>query len=179
MHAASVPHPMVSPGPIQHVAAPTAPADPIDENPNASWYVRPPSGGQYGPARGPVMRKWIGEGRVSSDSLVWREGWTDWLDAHVVFPELKTGTALQKPTTSGPLLDTTSVSNTSNTTKRTTARKNSSPTTAVAIVVFLAFMAVGLLIALFYVLSQTQHSSNKKPTTRQAAARCVASERVL
>src|SRR5262249_51058507 len=67
-------------------AAPSAPAvsaapataasgsanDPIAEAPSAIWYVRPPTGGQYGPARGDIMRKWISEGRVSSDSLVWR-----------------------------------------------------------------------------------------------------------
>src|SRR5207253_11492968 len=44
--------------------------DPIAEAPSAIWYVRPPTGGQYGPARGDIMRKWISEGRVSSDSLV-------------------------------------------------------------------------------------------------------------
>lgn len=36
------------------------------------------------------MRKWIAEGRVSSDSLVWREGWTDWRDAGQLFPALAT-----------------------------------------------------------------------------------------
>ena len=62
--------------------------DPIAEAPAAIWYVRPPTGGQYGPARGDVMRKWISEGRVSSDSLVWREGWTDWQNAGKLFPTL-------------------------------------------------------------------------------------------
>jgi hypothetical protein len=54
----------------------------------ATWFVRPPSGGQFGPARGEVMRKWITGGRVTADSLVWREGWTDWLNATEVFPTL-------------------------------------------------------------------------------------------
>src|SRR5262249_9561241 len=62
-------------------AAAAASADPIAEAPAAIWYVRPPSGGQYGPAKGDVMRKWLEEGRVSSDSLVGREGWTDWQPA--------------------------------------------------------------------------------------------------
>ena len=35
------------------------------------------------------MRRWISEGRVSADSLVWREGWADWLAASEVFPTLK------------------------------------------------------------------------------------------
>lgn len=34
------------------------------------------------------MRRWIEEGRVSADSLVWREGWTDWLTAGPIFPAL-------------------------------------------------------------------------------------------
>ena len=69
---------------------PGAIADPIAENPLATWFVRPPSGGQFGPARGEVMRKWLTEGRVTSDSLVWREGWVDWLAATEVFPSLMT-----------------------------------------------------------------------------------------
>ena len=54
------------------------------------WYVRPPSGGQFGPAAGDLMRGWITEGRVSADSLVWREGWRDWQEAAIVFPKLRT-----------------------------------------------------------------------------------------
>lgn len=69
------------------VVRPATP-DPIDESPQAVWYVRPPSGGQYGPAKGDVMRRWAAEGRVSADSLVWREGWADWKPANQVFPSL-------------------------------------------------------------------------------------------
>ena len=53
------------------------------------WYVRPPSGGQFGPASGDLMRTWLSEGRVSADSLVWREGWRDWQEAGKVFPKLR------------------------------------------------------------------------------------------
>jgi hypothetical protein len=60
----------------------------IDEAPEAIWYVRPPTGGQYGPARGDVMRQWLLEGRVPEDALVWREGWPDWASAGSVFPGL-------------------------------------------------------------------------------------------
>jgi archaellum biogenesis protein FlaJ (TadC family) len=35
------------------------------------------------------MRTWVTEGRVSADSLVWREGWRDWQEAAVVFPKLR------------------------------------------------------------------------------------------
>ena len=62
--------------------------DPIAEAPHAIWYVQPPSGGQYGPASGDIMRTWISEGRVTRDSLVWREGWADWKLAGPLFPGL-------------------------------------------------------------------------------------------
>ncbi|MEA1952132.1 MAG: GYF domain-containing protein [Planctomycetota bacterium] len=64
------------------------PADPLTEEPDTLWYVRPPSGGQFGPAGGDVMRQWIKDGRVTADSLVWREGWQDWVEAVTVFPRL-------------------------------------------------------------------------------------------
>jgi hypothetical protein len=77
MPVAGIPVPAM---PMGHATGPAvmppmpgqAAGDPIAEAPAATWYVRPPGGGQYGPARGEVMRKWIAEGRVSSDSLVWR-----------------------------------------------------------------------------------------------------------
>ena len=37
------------------------------ESSDAVWYVRPPSGGEYGPARGEVMQKWLAEGRRTED----------------------------------------------------------------------------------------------------------------
>ncbi len=71
--------------------ADAASTDPLAEAGNVVWYVRPPSGGQFGPATSDVMRTWIGEGRVSADSLVWREGWRDWLVAGDVFSQLGAG----------------------------------------------------------------------------------------
>jgi hypothetical protein len=62
--------------------------DPIAEAPDAVWYVRPPTGGQFGPADGTIMRRWLNEGRVSADALVWREGWPEWKTAGPVFPSL-------------------------------------------------------------------------------------------
>ena len=63
-------------------------ADPLGEDPDTVWYVRPPSGGQFGPAGADAMRTWLKEGRVTADSLVWREGWRDWAEAVTVFPKL-------------------------------------------------------------------------------------------
>lgn len=72
------------------VATPVAKvaSDPIEADPDAIWYVRPPSGGQYGPADGDVMRRWITEKRVSAEGLVWREGWAEWKKGRDVFPQL-------------------------------------------------------------------------------------------
>jgi hypothetical protein len=68
--------------------------DPIAESPEAVWYVRPPTGGQFGPADGTIMRRWLNEGRVSADALVWREGWPDWKPAGPVFPSVESPTDL-------------------------------------------------------------------------------------
>jgi GYF domain 2 len=42
------------------------------------WYVRPQSGGQFGPATDEVLKAWIAEGRLTEHSLLWREGWPEW-----------------------------------------------------------------------------------------------------
>lgn len=72
--------------------------DPIADAPHAIWYVRPPSGGQFGPATGDIMRTWIGEGRVPKDALVWREGWPEWQTASDLFPGLAHSTVQAVPT---------------------------------------------------------------------------------
>lgn len=64
--------------------------DPLADPAEVVWYVRPPSGGQFGPAHGDLMRAWISEGRVTPDSLVWREGWRDWQEAQSVLPQFST-----------------------------------------------------------------------------------------
>lgn len=45
---------------------------------SATWYVRPASGGQFGPIDTAGFRQWIEEGRVGADAWVWRTGWSDW-----------------------------------------------------------------------------------------------------
>lgn len=57
------------------------------------WYVCPPSGGQYGPVDTETVHQWIREGRVTADSLVWRNGWPDWLNAGNVFDSFKLGSS--------------------------------------------------------------------------------------
>lgn len=60
----------------------------LEEESNASWYVRPPSGGQYGPASTDELREWISQGRVAASALLWRDGWPQWRDAGEALPEL-------------------------------------------------------------------------------------------
>lgn len=77
----------------QDVAQVSSSADPADirladDEPDATWYVRPPSGGQYGPASSEVLKQWVAEGRVAATALLWRDGWPQWRDAENVLPEL-------------------------------------------------------------------------------------------
>jgi hypothetical protein len=44
---------------------------------------------QYGPAIGEEFRNWIKEGRVTADTLVWRQDWPEWKLAGQMFPELQ------------------------------------------------------------------------------------------
>ena len=64
-------------------AAVRAAADPLAAE--ATWYVRPATGGQFGPATSEIMRIWLAEGRIAADTLVWRDGWRDWQEAQSVF----------------------------------------------------------------------------------------------
>jgi hypothetical protein len=75
-----IPKPLVGPADM--------PQDPFAESPDAMWYVRPSSGGQFGPASANLFRQWMGEGRVSGDSWIWRQGWEDWQPAFRLFPNL-------------------------------------------------------------------------------------------
>ncbi len=67
---------------------PSAKPRAFQEAPGAAWFVRPPSGGQYGPANEELLAEWIRENRVTQDSLLWREGQTQWSSAIELLPEL-------------------------------------------------------------------------------------------
>jgi hypothetical protein len=84
--------------------------DPIAESPSAVWYVRPATGGQYGPASGEIMRGWLQDGRVGASSLVWRAGWSEWRSAAEIFPQLGSKLAAPAPTTAGLALPTAETS---------------------------------------------------------------------
>lgn len=53
----------------------------------ASWHFRSPSGDQHGPLNELQFRASISAGRVTADTLLWREGWPEWRPARTV-PEL-------------------------------------------------------------------------------------------
>jgi len=146
---------------VPAAAAPTAVPDAISEAPTAKWYVRPPSGGQFGPAVGDIMRKWIGEGRVSADSMVWREGWADWRSAVAVFPSLGGGNPAPSAAVSpapphrenpDPLAGNPMPTPVASPYR--TRRKSN--TMALAMVVVLTLASIGLLVALGVVISVWQ-----------------------
>ncbi|MGB7325895.1 MAG: DUF4339 domain-containing protein [Rubripirellula sp.] len=66
----------------------SAKIDLIANDPDAAWYVRPPSGGQYGPASGELLKQWIAEGRVAATALIWRDGWPQWRSADEALAEI-------------------------------------------------------------------------------------------
>jgi hypothetical protein len=138
------------PAPPPTVGIPNPVADPIAEAPAAVWYVRPPTGSQYGPARGDVMRKWIAEGRVSSDSLVWREGWADWRSASQLFPNL--GAAGASAPAAGPLGNMPSAPRSARTAARYAAKQKGGTGMAIAALVVLGLVCVVLVGVLIYVL---------------------------
>jgi hypothetical protein len=110
------------------------------------------------------MQRWLEEGRVTSDALVWREGWPDWKAAGPVFPSLTaapiepvaTGDFLpdsataDKPTAAFPV---TADGKLGVSTRLKTRSRHGGHGRNVAIIVVLSVACVALLIALFFVLT--------------------------
>jgi len=55
-----------------------------------AWYFRSPSGEQHGPLNELQFRASIAAGRVTADTYLWREGWTEWRPARSVAELLPT-----------------------------------------------------------------------------------------
>jgi hypothetical protein len=72
--------------PASRSASGNGPSDLLADG--GAWFVRPPSGGQFGPATADILQTWLAEGRLTPDTLVWREGWLDWRPAGQVLPQL-------------------------------------------------------------------------------------------
>ncbi|MGI8978824.1 MAG: DUF4339 domain-containing protein [Pirellulaceae bacterium] len=161
---------------VQPISAPMG-VDPISQAPNSIWYVRPPSGGQYGPARGDIMRKWVSEGRVSGDSLVWREGFPEWKTAGQLFPSLAgvgaPATAAGPPPPPAETADVPKVTRALRKLNAYEARKSKGTGMAIAILVILGIICVALVIGLAVVLSQGTGGSPKKSAAMTFSTRVV------
>jgi hypothetical protein len=121
----------------------SSPSDPLVQAGDVVWYVRLPSGGQYGPANSKLMRQWLTEGRIGADTLVWHEGWRDWERADAVFTQLRTRDALALAIKGDGALQTTGYSPT----RKIANRRNRTWVfwLVAAIVVLSAIAVVGLL----------------------------------
>jgi hypothetical protein len=73
----------------QQIAPPASSVHPV----NARWFVRPPSGGVFGPADTRTLESWIAQRRVTSDSYIWREGMELWSLAIELMPAAFTAAA--------------------------------------------------------------------------------------
>jgi len=158
----SNPAPAATPSPANQApsapasqAAPT-PTDPLLESGNSVWYVRPLSGGQFGPATADIMRSWLEEGRISSDSMVWCEGWPDWVGAVTVFPQLGPAMApgAASPGTAGPqpLPASTGTPSTGAPSRLSQARRRSRAKSTQAAVITTLILTVAALLIIFLVV---------------------------
>ena len=93
------------------------------------------------------MRRWLAEGRVSGDSLVWREGWADWKNAGQLFPHLAAAAS-----TAGPLASIPVTPSSARSASRYRSQKKSGNGMAIAFLVVLAIVCVVLVGVLVYVL---------------------------
>lgn len=130
------------------IAAPGA-HDPISAAPHAVWYVRPPSGGQFGPASADVMRTWLDEGRIPTDALVWRDGWPDWKVANQLFSGLAVTDSSVGSSRPAELPKIVTDDSGRQITGRLNRKSNSSTNFIVGLLIF---ACVGLFFVLLYVL---------------------------
>lgn len=164
-----------APQELDQESEPTAPVSPqaILEAPGATWYVRPPAGGQYGPAPANIFCEWLAENRVTRESLVWRDGWPQWLVAGEVFADYfgpaltPTSPAASSSSPVPPVTNTARASShteqiaapefpvpTSLSDRALAARKRQRKQNYMIMIGVLAAISVGLVIALVLVLMQ-------------------------
>jgi hypothetical protein len=67
------------------IEAPPPAADPIQVPVAGAWYVHLPSGKQLGPVGGDTVREWLDQARIGVDTLIWREGWSEWRTVRAAF----------------------------------------------------------------------------------------------
>lgn len=81
-----------TPAPASSTPAAAAPpvAQAVAAAPLGAWHFRSPSGEQHGPLSELQLRASITGGRVTADTLLWREGWPEWRPASSVSEFLPT-----------------------------------------------------------------------------------------
>ncbi len=157
---------------------PVSAADPITAAGDVVWYVQPPSGGQFGPATGDILRSWLREGRISADTLVWREGWNDWLEAGTVFPQLPgSASVISTPAVMLSAGPATSVAAPTATAKRKMSRNRQQ-------LILGGMIALVILLTMIFLLVLFKPGSNSPEETKtsrrvNAAAAPVAVEMIL
>lgn len=125
---------------------PPVPAnDPLSESPHALWYVQPPTGGRYGPAKPEIIRQWIAEGRITESCLVWRDGWSEWQSASTILSSSASGV----DTTGGGLDEGVLPAGGTN----LRHRRKGSKGLGVSMIVILALACVVLLVILVWLIS--------------------------
>jgi len=134
---------------------PDAKPDPLAEDPTAVWYVRPPSGGQFGPAVGEVVRSWLDEGRITADSLVWREGWPEWLPADGVFPQLAKAPPVSPPGKSASAASVETSSSPAAKKSSSRAQSGKSNHVGIIVVIVLGLLSLLLLGVLIWMITQS------------------------
>jgi len=130
------------------------PKSAFDEAPNASWFVRPTSGGQFGPADANAMKSWLSEGRVGRDSLVWREGWEEWESAEKIFELEFQGFSEPKNSTPSVVNSKPEATSGSNIAYHQMARKKAK-TMGIILIVALLLLSVVLVVVLVLVANGT------------------------
>lgn len=145
----------------------SAPTDVLAEYPNAQWFVRPSSGGQFGPAASDVMKTWLGEGRIGRDSLVWCEGWEEWQPASEVFASELGGPP--SPPSESKETDTKEISGTPQLNRAFSHQQARQRARAMGIflVVALALVSIALAVTLFIVVNNSAKEKDKNKEDNQ------------
>jgi hypothetical protein len=60
----------------------------LREKPDLNWYIRPAGGDEYGPADNELLRAWVSENRIGTDTELRRDDWLQWKPASDIFIDL-------------------------------------------------------------------------------------------
>lgn len=146
---------------------PSGGPDVFAEEPAAKWFVRPSSGGQFGPAEADVLRNWLAEGRIGQDTLIWREGWDDWKVAIDVFPDQLGGSApmTAEPSPVEPVVKKETNPPLNRTYTHRQARQRARMM-GIILIVGLALVSIALAVVLIIVVNTPPPAENQNDETR-------------